>query len=323
MTNSAGHYVYKAFGLTIKSEILLPEVPQSKQFEDVKDVVIERADLTSMWAELSEENERFAIKDDICMFKVDRVAIYFIQGGNKIIVSPLEGANEDQIRLFILGTSMGALLMQRKVLPLHGTALFMEGKAFAIMGSSGAGKSTLASAFLKKGYQLISDDLIPITFNEDGIPFVTSAYPQQKLWQASLNQYGMDVEHYRPLIDRATKFAIPVVDQFAAGRFPLAGVFELTKTMDDEIEMYPIQKLDRLHTLFRHTFRKSILARSGLLEWHFRTVTKMANKIDLFHLRRPASRFTAYDLADLIETKLFKGGKGNEKKPKSYVESIG
>ena len=38
---------------------------------------------------------------------------------------------------------MGALLMQRKILPLHGSAIAIDGKAYAFVGDSGAGKSTL------------------------------------------------------------------------------------------------------------------------------------------------------------------------------------
>ena len=57
---------------------------------------------------------------------------------------------------------MGAILMQRKILPLHGSAIAIDGKAYAIVGDSGAGKSTLASAFLKRGYQLLSDDVITV-----------------------------------------------------------------------------------------------------------------------------------------------------------------
>ena len=60
----------------------------------------------------------------------------------------------------------GALLMQRKILPLHGSAVAIDGKAYAIVGDSGAGKSTLASAFLNKGYQLLSDDVIAVSLSQ-------------------------------------------------------------------------------------------------------------------------------------------------------------
>ena len=78
----------------------------------------------------------------------------------------MKEADEDKIRLYILGTCMGALLMQRKILPLHGSAIAIDGKAYAFVGDSGAGKSTLASAFLSKGYKLLSDDVIAVSLSE-------------------------------------------------------------------------------------------------------------------------------------------------------------
>ena len=87
------------------------------------------------------------------MFQVPDTAIFCIKDGNKIIVSPIKGSEEDKIRLYILGTCMGVLLMQRKVLTLHGSAIAIDGKAYAFIGESGAGKSTLASAFIREGYQ--------------------------------------------------------------------------------------------------------------------------------------------------------------------------
>ena len=77
--------------------------------------------------------------------------------------------DEDVIRLYILGTCMGAILMQRKILPLHGSAIEIDGKAYAIVGDSGAGKSTLASAFLKQGYQLVSDDVIAVSLSQENL----------------------------------------------------------------------------------------------------------------------------------------------------------
>ena len=67
-----------------------------------------------------------------------------------------KNTDEDMIRLYILRDMYGTLLMQRKILPFHGSAIAINGKAYAIVGDSGAGKSTLASAFLKEGYQLLT-----------------------------------------------------------------------------------------------------------------------------------------------------------------------
>ncbi|WP_121604204.1 aldolase [Virgibacillus sp. Bac332] len=315
---------YRAFGLTISSDIVLPELlPMSFENEGQgRDVIITRADLTEQWARLFQEDEFFIIKENFCMFKVDGVAIYAIHGGTNITVSPCDGAQEDQVRLFILGTSMGILLMQRKTLPLHGSAIAVDGAAIAIVGSSGAGKSTLASEFLQRGYHLISDDLIPVTFQKSGIPYIKPAYPQQKLWLESLHHFGMEETKYRPLIDRASKFAIPVLNQFVSEWLPLIGVYELVKSDKQDIQVKPIHNLERLQTLYKHTFRKSLLKKSGLLEWHFHTIAKMVNKLDIYQLQRPTSYFTAEQLADVIESEWIARRNTNDQAAKAYHPSI-
>ncbi|MBO1512376.1 aldolase [Metabacillus bambusae] len=299
MITNKNKIVYKAFGLKVLSSILLPELEKEQIISSDPDILIEKSDLTEQWALLGDPKRYFVVKENYCLFDVPNVAIYLVENGKKITFSSYNNANEDQIRLYLLGTCMGAILMQRKILPLHGSAIELNGKAYAIVGDSGAGKSTLASAFLRLGYQLISDDVIPITIKK-GIPIVTPAYPQQKLWLESLNQFAMESNQFRPIFNRETKFAIPVINQFATRPLPLAGVIELVKTNNDEIEFNPVENLNRLHILFCNTYRNFFIAPSGLMEWHFNTTTKMCEHIDIYHLRRPTSRFTAYDLTELI-----------------------
>ncbi|WP_430509955.1 HPr kinase/phosphorylase [Gottfriedia solisilvae] len=291
---------YKAFGLTIVSTIPIPELPKLDVSNEDFDIVIKKMDLTKIWLENAEPNRNFLVKESYCLFQIPNTAIYLVEDGKKVFYSPIEGSSDDQIRLFLLGTCMGAILMQRKILPLHGSAVAIDGKCYAIVGDSGAGKSTLATALLSKGYQLLSDDLIPITLSEENIPIVTPAYPQQKLWLESLDQFGMVSEQYRPIFDRETKFAVPVPSQFAGESLPLAGVFELIKSDSETIEVRPIQKLERFHTLYKHTYRNFFINKFGLIDWHFSTCAKMVNKIELFQLNRPSNRFTAHDLTECI-----------------------
>lgn len=300
---------YKAFGLTIKSEIMFAELQQVDMDENSPDLSISITDLTSLWNEQAIPKKHFVVQQDFVLFHVPSVAIFLIRNGNEILVSPIRDSNEDQIRLYILGTCMGALLMQRKKLPLHGSAIAIDGKAYAIVGDSGAGKSTLASVFLKKGYSLLSDDVIPIILDENNIPMVIPAYPQQKLWVESLNQFGMDSELLRPIIDRETKFAVPVAEQFANKPLPLAGIFELTKTDSNEIGIQTINNLKRLRTFYTHTYRNFLINRLGLLEWHFGISATIVNRIDFYNLKRPASYFTGYELVDLALSKIKKGEK--------------
>ncbi|MFT4412557.1 HPr kinase/phosphorylase [Fredinandcohnia humi] len=300
MINTRVQVCYKAFGYKILSEIILPELHESN-FEYISaDLEIGFTDLYQRWEESEKVNKYFVINEEMIMFCVPDVAIFSIQSGKQIYITKLMDAHDDQIRLYLLGTCMGILLMQRKILPLHGSAIEINGKAYAIIGDSGVGKSTLAAAFLNNGYRLLSDDVIPISFNETNQPMVTPAYPQQKLWQESLDNFGMESKNLRPIINRETKFAIPVANQFSNEQLPLAGVFELVKTESSFIRLQPIQNLARLQTLFCHTYRNFLIEPQGLMDWHFNTIAKLASKLDVFQLVRPTSRFTAHELTTLI-----------------------
>ncbi len=298
---------FTAFGLNISSEILLPELYSVQKQGFQVDIEIKYSNLSKDWFEVGENNNYYCMDKDTIMFKIPNVAIFLVKEGKEILVSPMENVHEDQLRLYILGTCMGLILLQRKILPLHGSAIEVNGKAYAIVGDSGAGKSTLATAFLNRGHQLISDDVIPVMLTEGNVPVVTPAYPQQKLWKNSLEEFGIELDGLRPIIERETKFAIPVHSQFATKQLPLAGVYELTKTENELIDIQPINSLERLQVLYYHTYRNFFLEPSGLLEWHFTFTTSFVNNIQLYQIRRPINRFTAQELYSLIISTINQG----------------
>lgn len=290
---------YKAFGLTISSNIPLPELKLCERAEQV-DVKIELGNLKNEWSPYSQASNRFVVTEQQVLFHIADVATYCIRGGKKIIVSPKKDADEAQLRLYILGSCMGAILMQRHIFPLHGSAIAVGGKAYAIVGHSGAGKSTLASAFLAEGYQLLTDDIIPLSFSKNGQPSVIPTYPQQKLWQETLTQFGYDSNKYKPIVKRKTKFLIPVTDQFTDQSLPLAGIFELVKSTENQIALRPLNKFKLLETIFTHTYRNNFVEGMNLRVWHFQTAINIVNQVEVYQLSRPVTSFSAKELVSCI-----------------------
>jgi hypothetical protein len=294
--------IYEAFGFSVRSKIHFSELLVADNDRDTIDIEIGLKDLSNLWLELSNSESRFVINENLVMFKVPDTAIFLIEEGRRITVSPLNEYKEDVIRLFLLGSCMGAILMQRGIFPLHGSAVAINGKAYAIIGDSGAGKSTLASAFLHKGYQLLTDDVIGVYFTKEKLPLVIPSYPQQKLWQKSLDAFGIDNSEFRPIYQRETKFAIPIKNQFISNPLPLAGLFELELTENEEIDLKLIEGLSRLQTLLIHTYRNLLIQNLGLTNWHFTRSTDIINQINMYHLRRPKNTFTVDELVSLILT---------------------
>lgn len=292
--------IFTAFGFLVKSEIPLPELLMVKNYGDSIDIEIKIKDLTKIWLDLSYPKSKFVMNESLVMFRVTDIAIFLIEEGKRITVSPIGNYKEDVIRLYLLGSCMGAILMQRRILPLHGSAIDINGKAYAIIGNSGAGKSTLASAFLHKGYKLLTDDVIGVNFTDENVPMVIPSYPQQKLWQESLNELGVDYREYNSIYQRESKFAIPTKNQFSPTPIPLTGIFELTLNDTEEIELIQIEGLSRLYTLYKHTYRKLLIPNLNLTNWHFIRSTNIINSTLIYHLSRPRGSFTTNELVSKI-----------------------
>ncbi|MCP4397035.1 MAG: hypothetical protein GY801_07015 [bacterium] len=69
-----------------------------------------------------------------------------------------------------IASELGALLHQRELLPLHGSAIKVNDGVCVFVGLSGNGKSTVAAAFRQRGYQVLADDVCVVSIREDGLP---------------------------------------------------------------------------------------------------------------------------------------------------------
>ncbi len=306
MVQTLKQMVYQAFGFTISSEMKLPELIQIEESKSPLDIIIKYDHLEEEWNIAEDKEHGYCVQGNRVLFEIDQVAIFAVDSGKTISISPHLDSDEDEIRLYVLGTCMGVILMQHHLLPFHGSAIVLDDVAYAIVGESGAGKSTLASAFMSQGYKLLSDDVIPICFTGDR-PMVIPSYPSQKLWQESLDHFGMKSSNYHPLYGRETKFSVPVEDGFLQKSVPLAGVIELLPVEQDAISINPVKGLERLHTLYRHTYRNLFLKPLGLMDWHFRHSAQLSNQLEIYQLKRPISTFTVYDLVKTIQDVTGKG----------------
>lgn len=300
--------VYTAFGLLISSEYRFPELIETYCKEDREiDVIIEVGDLTEYWESLGPQQDYYAENNGDIGFNMPGTAIFLVQEGRRIVISPFEGSDERMIRVYLLGSCMGALLLQRKILPLHGSAVVIQGKAFAFIGHSGAGKSTLAAAMLNIGLPLLTDDVIPVTLNDKNVPMIIPAYPQQKLWKKSIDALGLDGGSYSPLYQEVDKYAIPVTKQFSPEAVPLAGIFEIRVSRNETTDIQPVLGLHRFPVLTNHTYRNFLVPLLNLEDWHFKMSAQIISKASFMTITRSNAAFTADLLTAQIISMIQKG----------------
>lgn len=265
---------YSLFGLHVRSDVELPEVP-SNAASGEPDVRIEIAPVPELRA------------GDV-RFTIEGVATYWIGQGSRIILQPDPGALERNVRLYLLGSAMGALLHQRGILPLHANAIELDGRAVAIMGPSGAGKSTLAAAFHDRGSRVMADDICPIVFGPDDRPCVSRGIPRLRLWADALAASGREPQAFpRSLADddEYQKYDVALAADGAAGSVELAAIYVLAD--GEKFGIAVIQGIEAAEEIFAHTYRGHMVKIAGSAEAHWAACVRLIRATPVFRLTRP------------------------------------
>ncbi|MCA1992897.1 MAG: hypothetical protein LDL41_12810, partial [Coleofasciculus sp. S288] len=126
-------YLYKAYNLSIHSELPLPELIPT---ESLPDVVLRLGKLMNPEQRISNGGNYFR-------GKVEGLGMFLVQGGREIVIDPEPGIDEAVLRPLILGPILSVVLRQRGLLVLHASSFADKGEAVAFIAESGWGKSTL------------------------------------------------------------------------------------------------------------------------------------------------------------------------------------
>lgn len=103
MIHTVKKEIYKAFGLTLLSEIPLPELPQVSNYENEVDVRIETADLSKLWSELSSKKSVFVVEEELIMFQIPETATFCIRNGEKLLFHLWKGLTKIRFDFIFLG----------------------------------------------------------------------------------------------------------------------------------------------------------------------------------------------------------------------------
>ena len=136
---------------------------------------------------------------------VEGIGRFRVHNGEKIAWQRTDQSVSDQdLRTFLLGSAIGALMIQRGMLVLHGNALERDGQAIVCLGQSGAGKSTLAYALMQQGWRLLADDLVAITPESQVLPGI----PRIKLWHDAAKAFGLKPDALPPIRQGMQKYSL-------------------------------------------------------------------------------------------------------------------
>ncbi|NCJ08053.1 hypothetical protein GS597_16365 [Synechococcales cyanobacterium C] len=292
-------YTYRAYGLMFSLEFPCPELLPAK---GEPDVVVRYGDIPTSLKNPQVQGVLYEAQSNQFLLKLENVAYYLVQNGNEIVIAPHPEATADEVRLFLLGSCLGALLHQRGILVMHASAIQTDRGAVLFVGASGNGKSTLLGSLLQRGYPMMADDVTGIVLNEYGKPLVLPAYPQVKLWHDACQQLAQPIENLRAVRSQLEKYAVPTHHQFVDQPVPLYGVYVLRVHNRPDMLLECLEDSEKFEIFLGNTYRQRFLDGLNMRLPHFHLATVAANAAQVTRVTRPTHPFLLEELTSrLIE----------------------
>lgn len=294
-------YIYTVFGLKIISDISILELLPSKGKEDIR-IIFGKVPSKINVAIL--ETDTYQISKTEFLFYVKDVGYYYIKNGSLIVIEPEENADCKDIKVYLMGTALGAALLQRGIIPVHGSSVVIDGRCVIFTGACGSGKSTLCSAFRKNGYEFLSDDISVITLNEEGIPMVQPAFPQQRLCSDTAEVMGYDISRLSLACKADDKYVITDYNNFKSEPMPLSAIFEICPKSDCNVEITKVGGTDKLWNFIRNIYCSVILLILGINPDYFRRCIDISRTISFYYLVRPEDKYTVDEQMQVVKKTL-------------------
>ena len=291
---------HRCYGLVLDSELPLldlgpdlgpvaGEVPGAEVITIRQGVVAGRpADAEPLPLGLWRQGDRLGLD-------VPGTASYLVTGGREIVVDAETDADPRTVRLFLLGTVMGGLMMQRGHLVLHGNAFRVGDACAVVVGRSGAGKSTLAAELQRRGLDVLADDVVPVDRHGTALP----GYPRIKLWEDAVTRLGVDPAGLERVAQAVDKFQLPI-ERTWSEPLPLRWVYVLERHEGEDLTISPVSGMETFGLLHEHTYRNELVHGDAVVRDHLDLCGRVAALARISRVTRPARSMTAEATADAI-----------------------
>jgi hypothetical protein len=294
-------HFYKAYGLTIASQIELPELePSAPASVDVL-ITVGPIDLPKP---SPETGIAFRFEPSQQYLAWQTVGAFLITDACRIEVEPAPGVDDALLAFPLLGPVMALLLHQRGLLILHASAIAVGGKSAVFMGDKGAGKSTTASAMIRAGHRLLTDDVVALDLAEQ--PMIVPGFPQLKLAADAAAAFPIRQAEIRPQVHAAIdKMQHRLHGGFSGDAVPATRIYILER--GDKAAITPLPGVSALPAIIKFSY-VTRFGRPALVgdfaTTHLRQCAALASQIGVCRLEVPTGLDRIAEAVALIENDL-------------------
>jgi hypothetical protein len=282
-------YGYRAFGLTMRSDLALPELDPDAA--DPPDVQINLGS-TGRPPPSLDADVVFESGPEAQYVAWPGVGAFLTRGTHTIIVEPAPGVSMPLLNLPLLGPVMARLLYLRGMLVLHASAIDLAGRGAVFLGPKGAGKSTTVAAFVGAGHRLLTDDVLAVRISDVDNPRIVPGFPQLKLSKDAASR----------LVSHGAVAMPPPIPEFPKQQRRLTGPFSHTHVVPaclyvlargDVARIMPLPAQEALGALLSFSFASLFHRRYGQLgkaeaSRHLAQCAALAGSVRIARLELPS-----------------------------------
>lgn len=297
---------YSLYGLRLSSDIRLPELSDAIN-QGPSDVDISLGSLSRDLSKGGRDNETcdkgYVVRGDSVFLNIPDVATFAIRDGAKIEVDRYPSSTASDVRLFLLGSAMGALLHQRGLMPLHASSVWVDGCGIAFSADSGGGKSTLAALFAQRGYQVSGDDVAVPEWTPTNELLLRAGAPRIRLAWDTVVALGRSSKLKLRNGDIDGKVEMAIGSREAGRPVPLSRIYflEFDEAADSAPQIEPMDKYAAVVALRSNVYRPSLISSLGKEREFLGWASRALATVDCYRLRRTRDLSRLSEVGDVLE----------------------
>lgn len=296
-------YFYKAYGLNIKSDILLADwLCEISSFDCEPDLVLKIGIISNIIPNYREDKflDRVVKMDTTILITIPGIARYLLNDSNTIIIEPFSEADSVRMQMYLCCVIIALFLQQRNYLILHGCCIVRKGAAYIFSGNARVGKTTLALAFAGKGFGIASDDICAIKRNNSVI-FTVPSFNFVKLLPLTAQKLGINISNL-PTYRRTKKYIYKFSCQFDSEILPVNQICILDNWEKDEFKIERLCGAEKIINLKDQLFNYAVLKAKEFAVENFRNAHDVIANVPVSIIRRPRNGFRLNELVEFIQS---------------------